>query len=81
MFDRRRMKLGMVRTVVLDEVDALLRPPYDQEIDAIMDATPGGTCTDLCPFWEEVCVFACVCFPHTLVKSLFFFVTERDGAG
>ncbi|CAN0186690.1 unnamed protein product, partial [Ectocarpus fasciculatus] len=41
-FDRRRMKLGMVRTVVLDEVDALLRPPYDQEIDAIMDATPGG---------------------------------------
>eukprot|EP00903_Cladosiphon_okamuranus_P009679 g9209.t1 len=41
-FDRRRMKLGMVNTVVLDEVDALLRPPYDQEIDAIMDATPGG---------------------------------------
>ncbi|CAM9994755.1 unnamed protein product, partial [Ectocarpus sp. 4 AP-2014] len=41
-FDRRRMKLGMVRTVVLDEVDALLRPPFDQEIDAIMDATPGG---------------------------------------
>ncbi|CAM9543273.1 unnamed protein product, partial [Scytosiphon promiscuus] len=40
-FDRRRMKLGMVRTVVLDEVDALLRPPYDQEIDAIMDATGG----------------------------------------
>ena len=28
--------------MVLDEVDALLRPPYDQEIDAIMDATPRG---------------------------------------
>lgn len=41
-FDRRRIKLGNVRTVVLDEVDALLRPPYDQEIDAIVDATPRG---------------------------------------
>ncbi|CAM9637109.1 unnamed protein product, partial [Hapterophycus canaliculatus] len=41
-FDRRKMKLGMVRTVVLDEVDALLRPPYDEEIDAIMDATRGA---------------------------------------
>lgn len=41
-FDRRKIKLGGVSTIVLDEIDALLRPPYDQEIDAIVDATPAG---------------------------------------
>lgn len=41
-FDRLKMKLSSVRTVVLDEVDALLRPPYDQEIDSIVEATPVG---------------------------------------
>lgn len=41
-YDRNRIKLGSVRTVVLDEVDALLNPPYDQETDAIIDGTPRG---------------------------------------
>ena len=43
-FDRRRLKLGSVTTLVLDEVDALLRSPYDREVDAIVDAVPSGVC-------------------------------------
>lgn len=39
-FDRRRLRLSNVRTVVLDEVDALLKAPYDREIDAIFSAVP-----------------------------------------
>lgn len=81
-FDRRRIKLGNVRTVVLDEVDALLRPPYDQEIDAIVDATPRGvkkntqkksvTCR-MCDFILQP-VFFCVVF---FCSSTFFFFTDE----
>ncbi|CAM9570343.1 unnamed protein product, partial [Choristocarpus tenellus] len=41
-FDKSKMKLGAIKTIVLDEIDALLRAPYDKEIDAIIDATPSG---------------------------------------
>lgn len=41
-FDRHRLKLASVRSLVLDEVDALLRTPYDREVDAIVEAIPSG---------------------------------------
>ena len=47
-FDRRRLKLGSVTTLVLDEVDALLRSPYDREVDAIVEAVPSGVCVCVC---------------------------------
>ena len=54
-FDRRRLKLGSVKTLVLDEVDALLRSPYVREVDAIVDAVPSGVC--VCVFFP--CLFLC----------------------
>lgn len=41
-FDRQRLKLTNVRSLVLDEVDAILRTPYDGEVDAIVEAIHSG---------------------------------------
>lgn len=45
-FDHQRLKLTSVRFLVLDEVDALLRTPYDREVDAIVEAIPSGGFVD-----------------------------------
>jgi superfamily II DNA/RNA helicase len=39
-FGLERLRLGMVKAVVLDEVDNLLREPYTGELQTILEATP-----------------------------------------
>lgn len=39
-FGLERLRLGMVKAVILDEVDNLLREPYTGELQTILEATP-----------------------------------------
>lgn len=39
-FQLRKLRLGMVRAVVIDEIDNMLREPYIGEIQTILEATP-----------------------------------------
>ena len=39
-FQLRKLRLGMVRAVVIDEVDSMLREPFVGELQTILEATP-----------------------------------------